>query len=100
MAKIVLFTLARSRTDRAWAIQEPLVRLCIFWAGQRMQLVCVGVALLWQDWNSADVSIDRGAGCNGTSAYIEKYKGDLCCPGGVNLTDVGFDKKAASWQCF
>ncbi|KAK3201686.1 hypothetical protein GRF29_164g286307 [Pseudopithomyces chartarum] len=40
------------------------------------------------------------AGCNGTNSYIEKYKGDICCPGGVNLTDVGFDKKAASWACY
>ncbi|KAF1974147.1 hypothetical protein BU23DRAFT_505564 [Bimuria novae-zelandiae CBS 107.79] len=40
------------------------------------------------------------ARCNGTSAYIEKYKGDLCCPGAVNLTDVKFDKKAASWACY
>lgn len=45
-------------------------------------------------------SLYEDAGCNGTSVYIEKYKGDLCCPGAVNLTDVNFDKKAASWECF
>jgi hypothetical protein len=49
---------------------------------------------------SIELMIIRDAGCNGTSTYVKKYKGDLCCPGDVNMTDVGFDNKASSWACY
>ena len=51
--------------------------------------------------NGVVLMMCRDAACNSTNAYyVPKYNGDLCCPGDVNLTDVGFDKKASSWACY
>lgn len=89
----------RPRTYRTRIEQEYFVGLCIIRACERLLTLRVSTSRCAME-ESLTLRQYRDAGCNGTSTYIAKYKGDLCCPGDVNLTDVGFDKKASSWACY